>query len=455
MNNVDTPVRPKGGPTLFRQIATRLAALTLVFAILNIGIVVVTYSQQPESLAQELLTLEARRIAESPQRIDALPRPAGSTHWKVSYLDRPVTHTAAEYRKQNPGALVDWTQRERIEGGYRVTGVRTIMQEGRQQWLFIQFEGYGLRPYLPVIWSEILQHGILPLIPLSLLMLAFNILAVRRVLDPLLQAEQEVDGLDPDNMAARLHEPIAPREVHTLVCAVNRALGRLENALSTLRAFTANAAHELRTPLAIMQLGIDRLPDSRDRDELSRENLAMTRMVGQMLDLAQADALLVDDAHQVDLANVAREVVTALAPRAFEQHRELRFEQTGEAIALGHEEAIYRVIRNLVDNALAHTSGDSPIEITAGPGPRFSVRDHGDGIPDADREHIFERFWRGDRRASTGAGLGLGIVKRLVEAHGGTVTVEDVPGGGTLFQVELQSTSHIGFRCVSRTISGS
>lgn len=441
MDNAATSAPIGTGPSLFRQIAVRLAILTVVFAALNIAIVVITYSRQPESLAQELLSLEASRLAASPDTADVHEGPPGSTHWQVRYLNQPMVHDPDHAMTHARAALVDWTQRERTSTGHRISGVRTIVQNGQQRWLFMQFEGEGLRPYVPVIWAEILQHAVLPLVPLSLLMLTFNIFAVRRVLDPLRQAEKEVDGLDPDNMAARLYEPIAPREVHTLVCAVNRALGRLEGAIAILRTFTANAAHELRTPLAIMQLGIDRLPESRDREELSRDNLYMTRLVGQMLDLAQADALMIDEAHTVDLADTARAVVTALAPKAFEQDRELRFEQTGDTVALGHDEAIFRVIRNLIDNALAHTSGGSPIEIVAGPGPQFSVRDYGKGISEADREHIFERFWRGDRRASDGAGLGLGIVKRLVEAHGGKIDVEDPPGGGTLFRIRLQSPS--------------
>lgn len=441
MDSTASPARDKAGPSLFRQIAIRQAFLTLIFALLNIAIVVITYTRQPESLSQELLSLEASRIAATPHLNAADRGPPGSRHWKFRYLDQPVAHDPDYDLSHRRSSLLDWTQDERIDGGYRITGVRMINQNGRTRWIYMQFEGSGLRPYFPVILNEILQHAVLPLIPLSLLMLVFNILAVQRVLVPLRHAEDEVDRLDPDNMAARLSEPYAPREVHALVRAFNRALDRLEGAIATLRTFTANAAHELRTPIAIMQLGIDRLPESRDRDELARDNLYMTRLVGQMLDLAQADALMIDDAQKVDLAETARSVVTALVPKAFEQGRDLCFEQSGEAIALGHDEAIYRVMRNLIDNAMAHATGNGRIDIVVGPGPQFSVRDHGPGIAAADRGHIFERFWRGDRRASNGAGLGLGIVKRLVEAHNGSIALEDAPGGGALFRVTLRAPS--------------
>lgn len=426
------------GPTLFRQIATRLAAFTLLFALLDVGIVIVTYSSQPESLAQELLTLEAskaeRAAALAPARLTG---PPGAEHWAARYIDpgaeRPTTPRARA--DATGGILMDWTRRERIPGGYRISGVRSVVQNGQQRWLFMQFEGDGIRPYVPVIVNEIVQHVLLPLIPLSLLLLLFNIVAVRRVLQPLRRAEAEVDALDPDNVLLRLSEVPEPREVNTLVRAVNRALTRLDETMAILRGFTANAAHELRTPLSIMQLSLDKLPPSPLRDDLQADTHHMARLVGQMLDLAQADALAVEPDTIVDLADIGREIVAAMAPKVFEAQRDLRFESIGDTRALGHGEAIYRIYRNLIDNALAHAPGDTPIEVTAGPGPQIGVRDHGPGIADEDLPHIFERFWRKDRRKTDGAGLGLGIVQRLAQAHGGAITVENAPGGGALFRV--------------------
>jgi signal transduction histidine kinase len=426
------------GPTLFRQIATRLAAFTLLFALLDVGIVVFTYSSQPESLAQELLTLEAGKAAGSTVLApDLLAGPPGAEHWAARYVDPDADGPANEpLRADTPrGLLMDWTRRERIPGGYRISGVRSVVQDGQQRWLFMRFEGDGIRPYVPVIANEIVQHVILPLIPLSLLLLLFNVFAVRRVLQPLRRAEAEVDALDPDNVLLRLSEAPEPREVNTLVRAVNRALTRLDETMAILRGFTANAAHELRTPLSIMQLSLDRLPPGPLRDDLQADTQHMTRLVSQMLDLAQADALAVEPDTTVDLADIGREIVAAMAPKVFEAQRDLRFDAVGDTRALGHAEAIYRIYRNLIDNALAHAPGTTPIEVTAGPGPQLSVRDQGAGISDEDLPHIFERFWRKDRRKTDGAGLGLGIVQRLAQAHGGAISVENAPGGGALFRV--------------------
>ena len=443
----DKMVSNKRTPSLFRQIAVRLAIVTLIFALVDVGLVVFTYSRQPQSLAQELLSLEADKAAsQTIGNNPGLEGPPGADRWFASYVDPTLSNpngATTIHPSPNGGTMIDWTKREKLQNGFRISGLREVNVDGEQRWLYMQFEGSGLKSYVPVIANELIQHVALPLIPLSLMMLLFNIFAVRRVLNPLRKAEEEVDGLDPENMSVRINEPAAPREVTTLVRAVNRALERLDDAMTILRSFTANVAHELRTPLSIMQLSIDQLPKSEQREALLEDNRQMTRLVNQMLDLAQADAKAFETDAVVDLAKVGRQAVSQLAPKAFQAGRDLVFEDCGGAIINGHEEAIYRIYRNLIDNALAHASGNSPIEIAAGPGPRFHVRDHGPGVSEQDAANLFERFWRKDRSSGTGAGLGLGIVRKLAEAHGGTVTIENPRSGGARFVVVFPDPANL------------
>lgn len=425
------PDRSGTGPSLFRQIAQRLIVFTLIFALLDVVIVLVTYARQPESLAQELLGLEADRVASLDDPAKAEPL-AGMRNWSARLIKPLVNHDAM---------LIDWTQREQIEGGYRISGTRPLGDGEDPRWLLIKFDAIGVRPFLPVIGNELIEHVALPLVPLAGLLLLFNIVSVRRTLAPLRRAEAEVDGLDPESMSLRLTVPGEPREVDTLVRAVNRALARLEASVLSLRDFTAHAAHELRTPLAIMQLSLERLPGSNIKVELQHDADHMTRLVGQMLDLAQADALIVNDPAAVNLAEVGRDVVGQLAPKSFAAGRELRFADHGSTVIQGHAEAVSRIYRNLVDNALAHAPGATPIEVAAGPGNQLSVRDYGPGIPATDQTHLFERFWRKDRTSSDGTGLGLGIVKRLVDAHGGSISIEAPAGGGALFRVRFPTST--------------
>jgi len=434
-------VRKKPPSSLFRQIVVPLALATLVFALLNLAMVIVTYSVQPDLLAEELLSYEAKLIAgSSSQELESFPAPAGATHWSVRYLPAdssaiaPITDTN---ESEPAGVLMDWTRRERLDRGVRVTGVRSIGEGANHRWVFMRFENEGLRPYVPVIISEIVQHAVLPLVPLVAMLLLFNIAAVRRVLAPLRSAEHEIDRLDPKAMSERLSETDGPREVNALIRAVNRALGRLEESMGILRDFTANAAHELRTPLAIMHLSLQRLPDDPLRRELQGDMDDMSKLISQLLDLAQAEALALEKLTIIDLSEVGRDVVAALAPKAFSENRELRFEDKGGALARGHREAVSRIYRNLIDNALAHSGDGGPIEITAGPGAMISVRDHGRGIAEEDKHRLFDRFWRKHQHSGDGIGLGLGIVQRLVHALHGQIDVDNAPDGGACFVVRF------------------
>lgn len=435
-------IAKKSSSTLFRQIVVPLALATLVYALLNLAMVIVSYGRHSDLLADELLTYEAKQIASmSSQALENYPGPAGGTYWSARYLpaesnDVAIVNDIAS-GSEPAGVLLDWTRREKLGEGIRITGVRSIGSGVNQRRLFMRFENQGLRAYVPVIGNEIVQHALVPLVPLVALLLLFNITAVRRVLTPLRRAEQEIDRLDPNTMSDRLSESVGPREINALIRAVNRAVGRLEESMGILRDFTANAAHELRTPLAIMHLSLQRLPDDPLRHELQSDMDQMSKLISQLLDLAQAEAIGLEKLTIVDLSEVGRDVVASLAPRAFAENRELRFEDEGGALARGHREAISRIYRNLIENALAHSGDDGPIEITAGPGALISVRDHGEGISEEDKHRLFDRFWRKNQHSGEGIGLGLGIVERLVSALHGQIDVDNAPEGGARFVVRF------------------
>lgn len=425
-------------PSLFRQIAVRLVAFAVLFALINIGIVIYSYSRQPQTLAQELLDLEASRIsldmlaASSPE-----PESLRQAKWTYTLLGDTAISSPVSSTTETP-ALIDWTKRERVDGGYRITGLRSFKENGTTHWVRLQFYGQGLSPYLGVIGKEIIQHVALPLAPLSILLLAFNVLAVRDVLKPLFQAEQQANTMAADEPGQRLHISRAPREVNALVQALNGAFERNDRSVSTLKDFTGFAAHELRTPLSIMLLTTEKLPPSDIRASLQRDVRDMSRLVGQLLELAQAEALTFADPPRVDLAEIGSQVVLSLRAFAETKNQTLAFEDFGSSIATVHPEAASRIYRNLIENAIAHAPSDRPIHICAGPGPVLSVRDYGPGIPLEDKEKIFNRFWQGGTRSEGGAGLGLGIVKRLCDAHDAVITLESPEGGGTLFLVQFQ-----------------
>ena len=163
--------------------------------------------------------------------------------------------------------------------------------------------------------------------------------------------------------------------------AVNRALDRVERAIQALRQFTADAAHELRTPLASMTLTIERLPASVERQKLKDDAVAMSRLIGQMLDLARTDALDDMRQHRCDLHEIASRVAAEMAPVAVGAGRSIRYRNEGSSTVEGRGELLERAVRNLIENALTHTPPGTEVEVIVGPGREIKVRDHGAGIP--------------------------------------------------------------------------
>lgn len=446
----DPSARPPRRRSLFAQIALRLASLAAIFAVLDVAIVVANYATDDQALAEDFIEQQTHRIDRTLRRrpdlqaarldLAALPRPIGVQAWSLTVVGDRLTPV---FQQSDPGApasaswptpdTLDWTRRDLSGDGYLISGARRFTGPTGPYWVLVSAQARGRALYAPVIARELVDHVALPLIPLMGLLLVFNVQVVRRMLRPLNLAASQVDALDPAHMDARLTDPADSREVAALVSAVNRALDRLQEAMGLLKTFTADAAHELRTPLAVLNLRIDSLPDDDTRRRLREEVQAMTRLVNQMLDLAQADALRLDNAAEVDLGALAREVIAQTAPLAFAEGHDIRLIEHGRSVVRGHADALGRALRNLIENAVRHAGRAGLIEVSVGPGPRFDVRDHGRGFGEVEGETLFRRFWRRSRGAEGGSGLGLGIVRSIVEAHGGTVSAVTPPSGGAQF----------------------
>jgi signal transduction histidine kinase len=296
--------------------------------------------------------------------------------------------------------------------------------------------GEPLPLFAPVFAHEAYTHVIVPVVPVTLLVLALNVYIVRRMLAPLTASADEVDALDPSRMETRLTIPATPREVRALVLAMNRALDRLEQAMQTLESFTADAAHEMRTPLSILKLRVEALEPGPAKHALREDVAAMTRLVNQMLDLAQADTLDSQVNHTVDLGALARDVVERMLPVAVTRGCDIELMDQGGGTVKGHSEALSRVLANLIDNAIAYSPRDRAIDVIAGPGPRLVVRDRGPGFSPEAAELLFRRFWRGAAPGRAGAGLGLAIAQSILSRHGATITADNAADGGAVFTIQ-------------------
>ncbi|HEC14498.1 MAG TPA: PAS domain-containing sensor histidine kinase, partial [Rhodospirillales bacterium] len=201
------------------------------------------------------------------------------------------------------------------------------------------------------------------------------------------------------------------------------------------RMFAADVAHELRTPLAIFRSNLDSLEDSDAGVSLRGEVDSMTRIVEQLLVSARMDTLEIGENDVADLKGICTKVATYIAPLAVMEYKSLEvLAPEGPVLIRGHEGALEQALRNLIENAIRYSARKTTITIEVSPEPSIRVIDHGRGVPLQKREVIFRRFLRSDRR-SGGAGIGLSIVRRVVDAHRGVIRVKDTPGGGATFEI--------------------
>ncbi len=269
-------------------------------------------------------------------------------------------------------------------------------------------------------------------------------------LRPIREFSDKIEEVQAQNLAASRIEENKVKELNQLSVSYNKMLERLSDAFEIQRQFTANAAHELRTPLSLMQVQLDlynstRHPDN-DADTLqtikmiTEQNGRLSKMVKTLLDMSELQTVGRDDEIMVDA--LVDEVLADLDPLAQEKNIKL----TGKCkniTMVGSDILIYRLVYNLVENAIKYNHSGGQVTVTAYRKEKhvyLSVEDTGNGIPEELRERVFEPFFRVDKSRSRelgGVGLGLALVREIVRVHDGSITVRSNPSGGTVFDVIL------------------
>mgnify|MGYP001809656693 CR=1 FL=1 len=452
----------KNPPSLMARIVLRLSLTTLAAIICAYGWLWYEFQSATGSLRDKSLIETARTIAQAAQSAsDSQGTPALPPAMIQSYLASDGTHGFA-IKERNTGALL-------LAAGADVGPLPAKIEEDEDGSLYLYNpDGPGPRSYfgeafpftiaerplvvqvvhlgsdyqelIETVLADFFEDGGWLAAPFLLALLVVSILTIRSTLKPLRTLSGLAERIGPNTTDLRLPLAGIPREVAPMVRAVNNALERLEEGFRRQRDFTADAAHELRTPLAVLTAHIDTLPDRAIAAALRRDLDAMTHLVDQLLRIARAEALVVRPSDHTDLGALARDVAVYLAPMAIRAHRTLEVDAPDHPVMVhGQGDALFHAVRNLVDNALRHTPAATAVVLTVSTDPPcLTVRDHGPGIPVELRETVFQRFWRAERQ-SIGTGLGLAIVAKTMQAHDGRVEVDNAEDGGACFKLVFSS----------------
>ena len=269
-------------------------------------------------------------------------------------------------------------------------------------------------------------------------------------LRPIREFSDKIEKVQAQNLADSRIEENQVKELNQLSVSYNRMLERLSDAFEIQRQFTANAAHELRTPLALMQVQLDLYhsnshPDN-DADTVqmikmvTEQNDRLNKMVKTLLDMSELQTVGRDD--EIILDALVDEVLEDLEPLAEGKNIRL-IGKCNDVTMVGSDILIYRLVYNLVENAIKYNHSGGQVTVTADRKEKhvyLSVEDTGAGIPEELKERVFEPFFRVDKSRSRelgGIGLGLALVREIVRVHDGSITVKSNPSGGTIFEVVL------------------
>jgi two-component system sensor histidine kinase TctE len=279
--------------------------------------------------------------------------------------------------------------------------------------------------------------------------------AVGRGLAPLGALRREIENRSHRDLSA-LPEQQAPQEVRPLIHAMNELLERLSLTLAAQQRFIADAAHQLRTPIAGLktqtELALRQTPPGEAHATLRQLRSAAeqtTRLVNQLLSLARAEPPVgrVQITDVIDLRQLIREVTSEWVPRAIERNVDLGFDAESQVAAVAGDPFLLReMLNNLLDNAVRYTQPGGQVTVRVGRvqgGAMVSIEDNGPGIPDSERSRVFERFYRVLGTGAEGCGLGLAIVSEIAQSHGAHVTLTPGAGGiGTIATIVFPAIAH-------------
>jgi signal transduction histidine kinase len=442
--------------SLSSRIIVRLTITTAVAAAVSYGWLYVKQSRVEAYLRERTLVRQAQEISsfistsrdgsvylDLPSNLSEAYNNPGS---RYRYVVRDEAGRVVATSGRRVGPLQDFIQlRDRHIYEYRVDAENANMLGAAvrtdigQKKFFTQVEQTVpmTQSLNASVFNEFFMDGGWLGIPFLLAVLGISAFTVRRSLAPLDELATLATKIDPGHSTLRLRAAGIPTEILPLVSSFNNVLDRLDEGLRQQREFNANAAHQLRTPLAVLGANIDTMTDGAVAAKLRYDVEVMSRIVHQLLLVARLETLNIRLDEKVDLCLTARQAAENLGPIAISMNKTLEVDEPSVPVFIrGNEFVVGIAISNLIENALNHSPPGEAVRIRVTPNPTVEIHDSGPGVPPEFREKIFERFWRGEA-SKEGAGLGLAIVRRIMHALNGIVSVADAQEGGAQFTLQF------------------
>lgn len=368
------------------------------------------------NLKYRVLARDGQVLASSDATLDSLmpgvPPPQQDGHYLRTEIDRAPFHVATVH--------------------HRIQGRDYWIQVGRSD----RFAALAQEAIVPAITEAVAITAAIAMVVLALL----SYWGVRSVLLPIRQASQAARAIEPHNLSARLPVQPLPTEIRPLVQAFNEVLERLALSFEAQQRFFANAAHELKTPIALLRGQLERHPGPLPADTL-RDIDALGRTVNQLLHVAEVSGGRPLNLQAQDVEAMARQVVGFLSWRA--ERADVGLHLVPPAIpveVLADAGQLFVLLKNLVENAIDHTPLGGIVRITLLP-TALRVEDQGPGVPESDRMRVFERFWRSPDNRHPGSGLGLSIALDIARAHGWQLLCGESALGGAQFELRFAPIS--------------
>lgn len=449
-------------------LALRMLAASVTLSVLLFAFVFARYALDVQTLRKEAIEAEVRTIIDTLRKGGDPALRDHYVHYPSSYAFRIFDRRSPKTRRLiaevnsalftlggSPRTEADISEAFNLsEGGGQVGGAASA--EGADRWIWTDHEDIGSRSYwvqvvmagdpaglwLRVIWAEMVDRVVIPVILIVPALTFAMLITARLALRPLDRVARDAERVTAQVRTGFPLTPLStarlPVEFEGLIGAINLMIAALDRSLQLQKQFTADAAHELRTPLSVLALRISTLPSSPEAASLREEVLGLSSMIAQLLQLAQAEEAMSAARHPTDVTALARKVCEDLAGTALARRQTIEFSGTEHATVIGHAALIETAIRNVVENALCYSPREGLVSVTVDTAGGIRVDDNGPGVPDVQKSLVFGRFWRADRRSSKGNGIGLALVRRVTQLHGGDVRIEDRQGGGASFTLTFR-----------------